>query len=144
MHCVSCIRRYNALMNKVIWISGVTVSTRAKALVLTVTPLMHINLFISALYLRMHSTRALSYTEPSMLRVWALLQPACLCPWARYLISICSIHQSISGTCWLWGMLQSKCWWGRVLCWLKLVLGEAKWMWRFPDVVIILGNSALI
>ena len=31
-------------MNKVIWISGVTVSTRAKALVLTVTPLMHINL----------------------------------------------------------------------------------------------------
>ena len=62
MHYVSCIRRYNALMNKVIWISGVTVSTRAKALVLTVTPLMHINLFISALYLRMHSTRALSYT----------------------------------------------------------------------------------
>ena len=49
-------------MNKVIWISGVTVSTRAKALVLNVTPLMHINLFISALYLRMHSTRALSYT----------------------------------------------------------------------------------
>ena len=42
MHYVSCIRRYNALMNKVIWISGVTVSTRAKALVLTVTPLMHI------------------------------------------------------------------------------------------------------
>ena len=36
---MSCIRRYNALMNKVIWISGVTVSTRAKALVLTVTPL---------------------------------------------------------------------------------------------------------
>ena len=64
MHYVSCIRRYNALMNKVIWISGVTVSTRAKALVLTVTPLMHINLFISALYLRMHSTRALSYTYP--------------------------------------------------------------------------------
>ena len=65
MHYVSCIRRYNALMNKVIWISGVTVSTRAKALVLTVTPLMHINLFISALYLRMHSTRALSYTYRS-------------------------------------------------------------------------------
>ena len=65
MHYVSCIRRYNALMNKVIWISGVTVSTRAKALVLTVTQLMHINLFISALYLRMHSTRALSYTYPS-------------------------------------------------------------------------------
>ena len=67
MHYVSCIRRYNALMNKVIWISGVTVSTRAKALVLTVTPLMHINLFISALYLRMHSTRALSYTTLSPL-----------------------------------------------------------------------------
>ena len=64
MHYVSRIRRYNALMNKVIWISGVAVSIRAKVLVLTVTPLMHINLFISALYLRMHSTRALSIYEP--------------------------------------------------------------------------------
>ena len=58
------IHRYNALINKVILLSGVTVSTRAKSLVLTVsTPLMHINLFISALYLRIHSTRALSFTE---------------------------------------------------------------------------------
>ena len=55
--------RYNTLMNKIIWISGVTMSTRAKALVLTVTPLMHIDLFISALYLGMHSMRALSYTS---------------------------------------------------------------------------------
>ena len=58
---MSCIRRYNALMNRVIWISGVTVSTRAKALVLTVTPQMHINLFISALYLQMHSIHIILY-----------------------------------------------------------------------------------
>ena len=31
-------------------------STRAKAVMLTMTPLMYLNLFISALYLRMHST----------------------------------------------------------------------------------------
>ena len=31
------------------------------------------------------------------------------CPWARYLISICFVDQSVSGTCRLRGMLQSKC-----------------------------------
>ena len=39
----------------------------------------------------------------------------CLCPWARYLISICFVDQSVSGTCRLWGILQSKCWQGITL-----------------------------
>ena len=49
--CMECIRRYNALMNKLICISGVTVTTSALARVLTVTLLIHVTLFISALYL---------------------------------------------------------------------------------------------
>ena len=41
--------------------------------------------------------RRLMITRPSMLWVRAPLRPACLCPWARYIISICFVGQSASG-----------------------------------------------
>ncbi len=50
-----CIRRYNARTNKVIYKNGVMMCTPAEALVRIMTPLMNINLFICALYLRINA-----------------------------------------------------------------------------------------
>ena len=50
------------------------------------------------------------YYRPSLLWVRAPLRLTCLYPRPRYLISICFVDQSVSGTCRLWGILQFTCW----------------------------------
>ena len=65
-------------------------------------------------------------------RPWvrAPLVPTCLCPWARYLVSIASLTWAYQG-----GIGRGKYYnlsANKVCTWPVAPLGEAKWLWRFP------------
>ena len=63
-------------------------------------------------------------------RVWAPLVPTCLCPWARYLVSIALLTWAYQG-----GIGRGKYYnlsANKVCTWPVAPLGEAKWLWRFP------------
>ena len=76
-------------------------------------------------------------------RLWvrAPLVPTCLCPWARYLVSIASLtwaHQGGIGRGKYYNLSADK-----VCSWPVAPLGEARWLWRFSYDTIIIGSRAL-
>ena len=98
-------------------------------------------LMYSLLTMSHNQSAGLMITRPSMLWVRAPQWPACLYPWVRYLISICFVNHSVSGTCHLWGILQSKCRKGVCLAgecpkWSEMIVTISWWCNNT-------GNSAL-
>ena len=80
-------------------------------------------------------------TKPSMLWVWAKLQPACLYPWARCFVSTPSLTraylQSVCcGECYSLNA-GGACAWPAANC----PIGKAKWLLWFPDGVMIVGDN---